>query len=58
MSLDTEWFWAFLVAFVRASGVALVAPVFGSRLVPARGADADSGEQGVRAAGWSLQCGA
>jgi flagellar biosynthetic protein FliR len=35
MSLDTEWFWAFLVAFVRASGVALVAPVFGSRLVPA-----------------------
>lgn len=35
MSLDTEWFWAFLVAFVRASGLALVAPVFGSRLVPA-----------------------
>jgi flagellar biosynthetic protein FliR len=34
MSLDLEWFWAFLVAFVRASGVSLVAPVFGSRLVP------------------------
>ncbi len=35
MSFDLEWFWAFLVAFVRASGLALVAPVFGSRLVPA-----------------------
>lgn len=35
MSLDLEWFWAFLVAFVRASGLTLVAPVFGSRLVPA-----------------------
>ncbi|MFN3689894.1 MAG: flagellar biosynthetic protein FliR [Fimbriimonadales bacterium] len=35
MSLDLEWFWAFLTAFVRASGLALVAPVFGSRLVPA-----------------------
>ncbi len=35
MSLDLEWFWAFLVAFVRASGLSLVAPVFGSRLVPA-----------------------
>ncbi|MCX7993996.1 MAG: flagellar biosynthetic protein FliR [Fimbriimonadales bacterium] len=35
MSLDLEWFWAFLVAFVRASGLALVAPVFGSRTVPA-----------------------
>ncbi len=35
MSLNLEWFWAFLVAFVRASGLALVAPVFGSRLVPA-----------------------
>jgi flagellar biosynthetic protein FliR len=34
MSLDLEWFWAFLVAFVRASGLTLVAPVFGSRLVP------------------------
>ncbi|MCS6918997.1 MAG: flagellar biosynthetic protein FliR [Fimbriimonadales bacterium] len=34
MSLDLEWFWAFLVAFVRASGLALMAPVFGSRLVP------------------------
>ncbi|GIV10126.1 MAG: flagellar biosynthetic protein FliR [Fimbriimonadales bacterium] len=35
MSLDIEWFWAFLTAFVRASGLALMAPVFGSRLVPA-----------------------
>ncbi|MDM7460825.1 MAG: flagellar biosynthetic protein FliR [bacterium] len=35
MALDIGWFWAFLVAFVRASGLALVAPVFGSRLVPA-----------------------
>ncbi|MDW8051944.1 MAG: flagellar biosynthetic protein FliR [Armatimonadota bacterium] len=34
MSLDTQWFWAFVVAFVRASGLVLVAPVFGSRLVP------------------------
>lgn len=34
MSLDLEWFWAFLVAFVRASGLTLVAPVFGSRLIP------------------------
>ncbi|MCS7191322.1 MAG: flagellar biosynthetic protein FliR [Fimbriimonadales bacterium] len=34
MTFDTDWFWAFLVAFVRASGLALVAPVFGSRLVP------------------------
>lgn len=34
MSFDTEWFWAFLLVFVRASGLALVAPVFGSRLVP------------------------
>ncbi|MFN4032308.1 MAG: flagellar biosynthetic protein FliR [Fimbriimonadales bacterium] len=35
MALDIAWFWAFLSAFVRASGLALVAPVFGSRLVPA-----------------------
>ncbi len=35
MALDLAWFWAFLAAFVRASGLALVAPVFGSRLVPA-----------------------
>jgi len=34
MNIDTQWLWAFLVAFVRASGVALVAPVFGSRTVP------------------------
>lgn len=34
MALDTQWFWAFLVVFVRASGLVLVAPVFGTRTVP------------------------
>ncbi len=34
MALDTQWLWAFLVAFVRASALSLQAPVFGSRLVP------------------------
>ncbi len=34
MALDTQWFWAFLVVFVRASGMAMVAPVFGTRTVP------------------------
>lgn len=34
MNLDTQWLWAFLVAFMRASGVSLIAPVFGSRTVP------------------------
>ncbi len=35
MSLDTDWFWSVLVGFTRASGLVLLAPVFGSRTVPA-----------------------
>ncbi len=34
MALDLQWFWAFLVVFVRASALSLQAPIFGSRLVP------------------------
>ncbi len=34
MALDTQWFWSFLVVFVRASGLVMVAPVFGTRTVP------------------------
>lgn len=34
MSLDIEWFWSVLVGFTRASGLVLLAPVFGSRTVP------------------------
>ncbi|MEN3002221.1 MAG: flagellar biosynthetic protein FliR [Armatimonadota bacterium] len=35
MAVDVQLFWAFLVAFVRASALCLQAPVFGSRLTPA-----------------------
>ncbi len=35
MSLDTDWFWSVFVGFTRASGLVLLAPVFGSRTVPA-----------------------
>ncbi len=34
MNLDLEWFWSVLVGFTRASGLVLLAPVFGSRTVP------------------------